>query len=388
MWTSIATLIVLSMMTTIGFAPGATRVEAAPRSVTGILPGDKFTISLNIYNGVGVSSWEVRLRWDPFAMKMVGIAEGTYLSNVGPTFFIYSLSKLGDTVLVGDMLLGFEPANGDGTLFTITFQCVGSQSTKIAVEPKLYDVYVNRLPCNSKDAQVTPSSIVEVTGRWEEHQHFDVTYEVFVLGEDRFVALSALLSNSGPIDNVRAYAEFFGFDLGGNVIRLTSPIVIIPLGGQVVTSALFDTHAYRSGTFEFTARAWFNYTVPTVWYRAEKVKSLSFVTHSMHDVDVTIATDKATLNRTKNEYIAKVTMTAMNRGDFTETFDITLDVGGTVLQTFPVTLLPGKSTTINYNWDTTGLAPATYTLTAKAPVQYDVYTDDNTAQTKVKIILI
>ena len=268
LWTSIATLIILSMMTTIGFAPATTRVEAAPGSVTGILPGETFTISLDIYNGVGVSSWEVRLRWDPFALKMVGIAEGTYLKDVGSTFFIYSLSKLGDTVLVGAMVMSDAVASGDGTLFTVTFQCAGAPSTKIAVEPKLYDINVNLLPCNSKDAQVTPRAVAECIGAYPANRRHSLT------------ANGAINTLYATIENrytsaVTVYAQFDGLAMDGTLIRLSSAKVLLDPGTSVTLSVNFDAGKYKVGEYSFEARAWFSYNA-VLFYRGEKAKTTHF----------------------------------------------------------------------------------------------------------------
>jgi hypothetical protein len=267
LWTSIATLVLLSMMTTISFAP-TTRVEAAPGSVTGILPGETFTISLDIYNGIGVSSWEVRLRWDPFTLKMVGIAEGTYLKDVGSTFFIYSLSKLGDTVLVGAMVMGDAVASGDGTLFTVAFQCIGAPSTKIVVEPKLYDINVYQLPVDGKDAQVTPSAVAECIEAYPANRRHSLT------------ANGAINTLYATIENrytsaVTVYARFDGLAMDGTLITLNSAKVLLDPGTSVTLSVNFDAGKYKVGEYSFEARAWFSYNA-VLFFRGEKAKTTHF----------------------------------------------------------------------------------------------------------------
>lgn len=272
LWTSIATLIILSMMTTIGFAPPAASVEPTPGTVIGILPGEKITISLDIYNGVGISSWEVRLRWDPFALKMAGIAEGPYLADLDPspydTFFVYSLSKLGDTVLVGCLVLSDKTASGDGTLFTVTFQCMGSQSTKIAVEAKLFDIYVNLLPSNDKDVQVTPRTVAECIEAYPAYrrQSKAVNNTLYATIENRYTSA------------VTVYAQFNGLAMDGTLITLKSAKVSLDPGTSVTLSVNFHAAKYGVGEYSFEVRAWYSYApLPgTLFYRAEKAKTTHF----------------------------------------------------------------------------------------------------------------
>lgn len=267
MWTSIATLLILSMIP-FGFAPPTTSVEPTPVSVAGIIPGDTFTINIDISHSEYVSVYQVRLTWDPFALKVVGVAEGPYLKNFGPTFFVYSVSKLGDTVLVAAMLNSFDMASGDGTMFTVTFQCVGGPQTKIAVEPSLFDVYIHPLPCSSKDVNVSPKTVAECIDAYPANRRHSLTANgeintVYATIENRYTSA------------VTVYAVFDALSMTGTLIRLTSAKVLLDPGTSATVSVDFKASTYGIGEYNFEARAYFSYNA-VVFYRGEKAKTTHF----------------------------------------------------------------------------------------------------------------
>jgi len=74
-----------------------------------------------------------------------------------------------------------------------------------------------------------------------------------------------------------------------------------------------------------------------------------------------------------------VNVTVVNKGDFTETFDVTLYANTTTIETRQITLTSLNSTTITYTWNTTDFAKGNYTLWAYAePVQGETDITDNT----------
>ena len=74
-----------------------------------------------------------------------------------------------------------------------------------------------------------------------------------------------------------------------------------------------------------------------------------------------------------------INVTVANQGDFTETFNATIYINTTSIETKQITLTNGASTTITYKWNTTGFAKGNYTLWAYAwPVQDEIDTTDNT----------
>jgi hypothetical protein len=74
-----------------------------------------------------------------------------------------------------------------------------------------------------------------------------------------------------------------------------------------------------------------------------------------------------------------INVTVENQGDYTETFNVTLYVNTTTIETKQITLTSLNSTTITYTWNTTGFVKGNYTINAYAwPVQGETDTADNT----------
>ena len=68
-----------------------------------------------------------------------------------------------------------------------------------------------------------------------------------------------------------------------------------------------------------------------------------------------------------------------NKGDFAETFNVTVYANTTAIQTETLTLEGHSSTTLTITWDTTSFAKGNYTISAYAwPVEGETETEDNT----------
>jgi parallel beta-helix repeat protein len=73
-----------------------------------------------------------------------------------------------------------------------------------------------------------------------------------------------------------------------------------------------------------------------------------------------------------------INATVANRGDYTETFNVTAYANDTAIQTETLTLTSGNSTTLTFTWNTSGFAYGNYTISAYAwPVMGETDTDDN-----------
>jgi len=75
-----------------------------------------------------------------------------------------------------------------------------------------------------------------------------------------------------------------------------------------------------------------------------------------------------------------VNVTLKNKGNVSETFNVNLSYGTTLIDTRSVTSLePDSLETVNFIWDTKNVAPGSYTLTATAlAVSGETNTEDNT----------
>jgi outer membrane protein assembly factor BamB len=105
--------------------------------------------------------------------------------------------------------------------------------------------------------------------------------------------------------------------------------------------------------------------------------AITWSKYGLHDIAITNVTTSKTV--VGQDYSLNINVTVTNKGEFTETFNVTLYVNTTAIEIKQVTLTNGASTTITYTWNTTGFAKGNYTIWAYAwPVQGETYTDDNT----------
>jgi len=77
-------------------------------------------------------------------------------------------------------------------------------------------------------------------------------------------------------------------------------------------------------------------------------------------------------------FSTQVDVNVTNKGDFTETFNVTAYANTTVIGSENVTLTAGSSATVTFTWDTTGFTKGNYTISAYAwPVPGETDTADN-----------
>jgi hypothetical protein len=104
----------------------------------------------------------------------------------------------------------------------------------------------------------------------------------------------------------------------------------------------------------------------------------------VHDVAVTnITTSKdrcKPMPTVPDNSFVKVNVTVLNKGNFSETFSVTLYANSTAVDTqTTIGLAPGAQTILAYRWNTTGWVHGNYTISAyAAPVPSEVSIGDNT----------
>ena len=78
-------------------------------------------------------------------------------------------------------------------------------------------------------------------------------------------------------------------------------------------------------------------------------------------------------------YSCSITVYGVNRGEYSENFNVTVYANTSSIAPQNVTLTSGNSTAINFTWNTAGFAKGNYTLSAYAwPVPGETDTEDNT----------
>jgi hypothetical protein len=112
----------------------------------------------------------------------------------------------------------------------------------------------------------------------------------------------------------------------------------------------------------------------TFWFTAEYYAATSsagwrtrIVTFRMEVHDVSADSQTHPHTQVLQGTVEPITVVVSNNGDTPETFDVTVYYDSTIIGTQTVTnLAPLSSTTLTFNWDTIGVPPATYAITAWA----------------------
>ena len=129
-----------------------TVVAVDPPAVTATV-GQIFSINITITDVYaeaghgGLWFWAVSLRWNPDVLKVAldewgepMIEEGPFLSDVGPTLFLFDAPRNGSIPVVCCGLFADVEAEGSGTLATITFEAIAAGETDITIyETDLFD---------------------------------------------------------------------------------------------------------------------------------------------------------------------------------------------------------------------------------------------------------
>jgi hypothetical protein len=135
---------ILSLILSLGIASAITTLYVHPSSVTGLNPGQTFTIDIKMSDVTNLYGYEFKLGYDTSILDATNVNIGPFLNE--PT---YTVKKKIDNT---NGFLWFatssqEPAapkSGSGTLATITFQVTGSGSCDL----DLYDTKLGNSDVN------------------------------------------------------------------------------------------------------------------------------------------------------------------------------------------------------------------------------------------------
>jgi PKD repeat protein len=107
------------------------------------------------------------------------------------------------------------------------------------------------------------------------------------------------------------------------------------------------------------------------------------VSPMIHDVAVESVT--ASPSEVTVGGVVTIVVNVTNNGNVDESFNLQVSYDATQIESRSVTLTVGASGTLTFTWDTSGVSPGTYTITAEAAVPDDQNQADNTNSTTVKV---
>jgi len=114
----------------------------------------------------------------------------------------------------------------------------------------------------------------------------------------------------------------------------------------------------------------------------------SFTNVKVHNIVVTNVTASPKRVAAPGGLIT-INVTVANRGDFDETYNVTIKYGSVLIgEETALFLGTGENTTRTFSWDTTGVELDEYTFEVKATIALDNYPKDNTGSVRVRVGVI
>ncbi len=339
------------------FVLGVANVYIYPNFVAAE-PGSTFKVDLRLSGGRDVFAWQVTLGWNSSVLDFVNATEGSFLKGIEdqPTQWFnktYQDQVGNDTIVIGATRLGYVlGVDGSGVLATIAFRVeVKGETPLYLTQTMLADSRPTPYPIEHTATDGFFSNIAGFPVA-----KFSISPSVALIGETVIFDGSASYDLDGTID-----LYFWDFGDGSN---------------YSATDAL-ASHAYsQGGVYQVALKITDNEKWNTTVIQEFKVRyayDAAIKEVTLSDLSVTVG-DKVT-----------ITVIAMNDGAQTISFDVTVyyNIAGEPHQEAASSqqvsnLAMGQTSTLSFEWDTTGVDPGDYRIEAVAgTVSGEIYTTNN-----------
>ncbi|MEM2518245.1 MAG: cohesin domain-containing protein, partial [Candidatus Bathyarchaeia archaeon] len=210
-------------------------VYVNPEEIVGAV-GLNFTINVDVSNVTDLYGWEFKLGWNITVLDVVEVYEGTFLKNVGDTFFAYKVNSTAGYIIADCTLLGMvQGASGNGTLATIKFYVkYGGDSVLDLFEVILID----------SNEQIIPNTAID-------GYYYTSMHDVSIISlEASKTTVNVTIQNNG------AYTETFNVSVYYTL--LTDPQIgtqTITLEPKTSLTLTFTWNPPQSGRYEIRAEA-------------------------------------------------------------------------------------------------------------------------------------
>ena len=325
-------------------------------------PGESFTVVINVTDVVDLYSWGIKIRWEQAVLDVASIIEGPFLKGQPDgTIFVQVIHD--DYIDVGCVTLGsWFGVNGNGTLMTITFNVTDRGETAL-------DIYYSRLLDSAWPSVEIPHTVN--SGNF----HTTLPVASFTMTPDSYgrpivdepVTFNASASFDPDGGSIASYNWDFGDNVTGTGMITTHTYDVA--GDYIVTLNIIDDEG-ETDTQTLDPDDLFN--LP-----------LAIRFHDLAVMDVAVSPENVLVNETVEIYV-----TAMNNGSHptgfsaqedSELFNVTLyyfDYTWHFISTYERALRcePGENVTTGvgtvyldpFTWNTTDVAPGSYTIWAYA----------------------
>jgi hypothetical protein len=400
-------------------ATSGTLVYVDPPEVQNIMPPANFTIKVKVANVTNLYGLDIQFTWDPTIIKYVSHTAHIPVETYADGVLHSPVIPVEDQVDENATMIGPAPGtrywlsessmspakvfNGSGTIFEMTFKVVGLGTSPLQI-----------LACTMANKVGNPINLTLQQGTFTNYViHILPPAPANVTVSPSSVVNSSLIPGNNFTVNVNAqvdrlYAFTFWLSFNATLLNATSvtgnpvfpPATIVKTAGQVkVSSSLVSPSPPINGSLslasvKFNILAYgtsvldlHNVTLLMSNGTALPIHSVkggyfnNMPTIKVHDVGVTsIVPDRMVIFP---GYTAKINVTVLNNGNFSETTKVTLYYNITdnkIVGMQNITLGVGETRTLSFTWNALGVAYSpNYTLTAVATIPTgDATPADNT----------
>jgi len=340
------------------------KVSVFPSTVTASID-QNFSIDINIANVFNLYAWEFRLSWNPSLLDLDNIVQGSFLEGGGSTYFSYKQNATVGYLVADCTLLGMVPGvSGNGTLATITFHVENQgECTLDLYDVLLLDSFERLIPCDALDG----------------YGYFTYQHDIAVTNVNATpltVFPGDIVNINVTVQNQGAFSEMFNVTTYADLEVIGSQSISLYNGSSTIIPFAWNTTNFEKGDYIISASA---SIVPNEVDTVDNTKTAdNLVTILFNGHDVAVIGFGRLKTIVGQGYCMNITVTVKNYGIFEETFDTTIYINATLIQTQNVTLTSGTRYTLNFLWNTTNFDKANYTISAYAwPVPDETDTDNN-----------
>jgi len=355
----------LSLLTCLAATLATTKVSVSPSSITAYVNQD-FSIDLVIGDVVDLYGWEFKLSWNPTLLSVVSVIECSFLKTGGNTFFSHNENQDTGHMIVDCTLLGLVPGvNGDGILATITFHVKTSGECPLDLhDVLLLDSFERQIICEAIDGY----------GNFSASDHDIAITSVYV--SPRNVLPGQMVQVNVTAQNQGAQAESFNVAAYANSEIIGTQPVSLDSGTSGIIQFTWDTTGHSKGVYTIYANAT---AVLGEVDKADNSKTADeTVTILYNGHDIAISSVEPSKTVVCETYCISIVVTVVNYGLYPESFNVSVNVNSTILETKNTALNSGDSVKLDFIWNTTGFSKGNYLLSAYSTVVVgETETDDN-----------
>lgn len=332
-----------------------------------------FTINITVADVTDLYGWEIKLYYDSSILNGLSVSEGSLLKDIGGTFFNFTINNNYDVtygqIKVFNTLLGETPgAYGTGVLCTVTFETGDLGISALDLEDTiLADINSNLMP------HIIANGAVQVVRAVYDVAVSSVSVSSNIAVNGQLVEVYVTVANLGNRTETFQVAAYYNETvISEQTVGELSP------QAEIALTFMWDTSPITPNATRIIKAEASQVPGETDIENNVLVYGAVTIVQGIHDVavlDVRPSSDKVYEGETINIFV-----TVANKGNYTETFDVTVyrDVTPISVQTVEH-LTYGRLFELIFPWNTEGVASnKTYVIGAVASaVEGETSFEDN-----------